>query len=229
MSQARSLKQTEITDQGVNEWVACVVQGEQTYHTFLGTAPTRPEIPKQLLGFEYEVDADNPDYCHRWSLDSWDDLLLLANSLDKETLQNLLREHWLTSEMQTRRYKEAAEADEPLAQWLRHGYRQDAWNWLHQMMEHHFLIFRDERRTRYIGYFRHDSHYGGAEEGGWWYGTDTLTSWTSEVCTYDMAEALAHAMTEQLLAKRKKGWSGGSYSVIDTIPHQVDQRRPHYE
>jgi hypothetical protein len=229
MSQARSLIKTEITDQGVNEWAASVISGEQTYHTFLGTAPTRPQIPPQLLGFEYVKDADRPDDCHRWPLDSYDDLLLLANSVDREELINLLQEHWFKYETSLPRYLESLKNDPSLAEWLGHGARQDFWNWLHHTEEQDRLIFRDKQTTRYIGYYRHDSHCGGPEEGGWYYSTDTLTSWTSEVCTYDMADALAHAMTERLLAKRGKFWSGGSYAVIDTIPHQLDQQRPHYE
>ena len=204
--------------------MACTLQGEQTYHTFLGTAPTKPQLPKQLLGFEYVDDGGHPDDSHRWTLDSWNDLLLLANNVHKEKLVNLLQEHWLENQKATERYQSALENDAPLAEWLQYGYRQDSYNWLHEMIEHHSLIFRDEHKTRYIGYYRHDSHCGGPEEGGWWYSTDTLTSWTSEVCTFDMADQLAQAMTEKLKSTHR-----GSYSVIDTIPHQVDQQRPRYE
>jgi hypothetical protein len=92
----------------------------------------------------------------------------------------------------------------------------------------------DDRLTYFINVYEMDRHYGGPEEGGWWYDSGTLVQ-TRKVRGRQRAVRIATLLRCSIPVPQHPLWSvlyaGGQYSIsIDRLPGKsFPTTRPHYE
>lgn len=75
----------------------------------------------------------------------------------------------------------------------------------------------------YVGEFFVHEHYGGAEEGGWWYSSDELTHWTT-FPTRKSAEAWVEGRNKYL-----KFTNPNRFARTMVLPMEIPFERPFYE
>ncbi len=97
---------------------------------------------------------------------------------------------------------------------------------------------REAAVNRYINIYELDQHYGGPEEGGWWYdsGTPVYTMALPEGTEEDAALAAVDALREVYryegrLTKSRYPHDGYDYSVVleDEPAKAYPESRPYYE
>jgi len=90
-----------------------------------------------------------------------------------------------------------------------------------------------------LGFYELDRCYGGPEEGGWWFDTETLVRPLAVVASEDKAMQLCQRANRLLshLQRKKRGigsmaYDGGRHCVSfheTTLPKFFPEERPHYE
>lgn len=128
------------------------------------------------------------------------------------------------------RYELDDEWKEQYAEFKKKDYGQDYYYMRlgHEQANHYFFFIspkscRPMQDMYYVGEFFTHEHYGGPEEGGWWYSSDELTHWTT-FPTRKAAEAWVEGRNKYL-----KFTNPNRYARTMVLPMEIPFERPFYE